>query len=77
MFQRSSLPRSAPLAWASRCLANLPVSITLVLNLATLHTDITATIILLQTAPMGFGNVGWKFYLVIICWSAFFIPGES
>lgn len=24
---------------------------------------------------MGFGNVGWKYYLVIICWSAFFIPG--
>lgn len=34
-----------------------------------------ATLILLQTAPMGFGNVGWKYYLVIICWSAFFIPG--
>lgn len=36
----------------------------------------SATLILLQTAPMGFGNVGWKYYLVIICWSAFFIPGE-
>ena len=36
----------------------------------------TATIILLQTAPTGFDNVGWKFYLVIICWSTFFIPGE-
>jgi hypothetical protein len=35
-----------------------------------------ATLILLQTAPMGFGNVGWKYYLVIICWSAFFIPGK-
>ncbi|KAJ9485383.1 hypothetical protein VN97_g7976 [Penicillium thymicola] len=33
-----------------------------------------STLILLQTAPMGFGNVGWKYYLVIICWSAFFIP---
>ncbi|OOF94283.1 hypothetical protein ASPCADRAFT_149617 [Aspergillus carbonarius ITEM 5010] len=33
-----------------------------------------ATIILLQTAPTGFDNVGWKFYLVIICWSTFFIP---
>ncbi|KAJ5960484.1 Major facilitator superfamily domain general substrate transporter [Penicillium vulpinum] len=33
-----------------------------------------ATLILLQTAPMGFGSVGWKYYLVIICWSAFFIP---
>ncbi|CAI7646981.1 unnamed protein product [Penicillium bialowiezense] len=33
-----------------------------------------ATLILLQTAPMGFGNVGWKYYLVIICWSIFFIP---
>ncbi|GAT27891.1 MFS sugar transporter [Aspergillus luchuensis] len=33
-----------------------------------------ATLILLQTAPMGFDNVGWKYYLVIICWSAFFIP---
>lgn len=36
----------------------------------------TATLILLQTAPMGFDNVGWKYYLVIICWSAFFIPGK-
>jgi hypothetical protein len=35
-----------------------------------------ATLILLQTAPMGFGNVGWKYYLVIICWSVFFIPGK-
>lgn len=25
---------------------------------------------------MGFNNVGWKYYLVIICWSAFFIPGK-
>ncbi|EEH05293.1 sugar transporter [Histoplasma capsulatum G186AR] len=33
-----------------------------------------STIILLQTAPIGFANVGWKYYLVIICWSAFFIP---
>ncbi|BCR88819.1 putative MFS sugar transporter [Aspergillus chevalieri] len=33
-----------------------------------------STLILLQTAPMGFNNVGWKYYLVIICWSAFFIP---
>ncbi|KAK1144416.1 hypothetical protein N8T08_005569 [Aspergillus melleus] len=33
-----------------------------------------ATIILLQVAPMGFNNAGWKFYLLIICWSAVFIP---
>ncbi|KAE8328868.1 general substrate transporter [Aspergillus sergii] len=33
-----------------------------------------ATLILLQTAPMGFNNAGWKYYLVIICWSAVFIP---
>lgn len=33
-----------------------------------------ATIILLQTAPIGFAEVGWKYYLVIICWSAFFLP---
>ncbi|KAJ5659234.1 hypothetical protein N7507_005685 [Penicillium longicatenatum] len=33
-----------------------------------------ATLILLQTAPMGFNNVGWKYYLVIICWSTVFIP---
>lgn len=25
---------------------------------------------------MGFTAVGWKYYLVIICWSAFFIPGK-
>ncbi|KAJ9303263.1 hypothetical protein DTO271G3_637 [Paecilomyces variotii] len=33
-----------------------------------------ATIILLQTAPIGFNDVHWKYFLVIICWSAFFIP---
>ncbi|KAL1983462.1 hypothetical protein VTN96DRAFT_10283 [Rasamsonia emersonii] len=33
-----------------------------------------ATIILLQTAPIGFNNVGWKYYLVIICWSVVFLP---
>lgn len=26
---------------------------------------------------MGFQEVGWKYYLVIICWSAFFIPGKN
>lgn len=35
-----------------------------------------ATLILLNTAPIGFADVGWKYYLVIICWSAAFIPGE-
>lgn len=25
---------------------------------------------------MGFNNAGWKYYLVIICWSAVFIPGK-
>lgn len=35
-----------------------------------------ATLILLQTAPIGFANSGWKYYLVIILWSAFFIPGK-
>lgn len=39
--------------------------------------NLTATLILLQTAPMGFNNAGWKYYLVIICWSAAFIPGET
>jgi hypothetical protein len=33
-----------------------------------------ATIILLQTAPIGINNVGWKHYLVIICWCIVFIP---
>lgn len=33
-----------------------------------------ATIILLQTAPIGINNVGWKYYLVIICWCLVFIP---
>ncbi|KAF2138392.1 uncharacterized protein K452DRAFT_290976 [Aplosporella prunicola CBS 121167] len=33
-----------------------------------------ATLVLLQTAPTGFAEVGWKYYLVIICWSVFFIP---
>lgn len=25
---------------------------------------------------MGFNNAGWKYYLVIICWSVVFIPGK-
>ena len=33
-----------------------------------------ATIILLQTAPIGINQVGWKYYLVIICWCIVFIP---
>lgn len=34
----------------------------------------TSTIILLQTAPIGIEQVGWKYYLVIIAWCIFFIP---
>jgi MFS family permease len=34
----------------------------------------TSTIILLQTAPIGFVHVGWKYYLVIIVWCIVFIP---
>jgi hypothetical protein len=34
----------------------------------------TSTIILLQTAPIGIVNVGWKYYLVIIIWCIVFIP---
>jgi hypothetical protein len=33
-----------------------------------------STLILLQTAPIGFVHVGWKYYLVIIVWCIFFIP---
>ncbi|KAI6778317.1 sugar transporter [Emericellopsis cladophorae] len=33
-----------------------------------------STIILLQTAPIAFDAVGWRFFLVIICWSVVFIP---
>ncbi|PQE15754.1 sugar transporter protein [Rutstroemia sp. NJR-2017a BBW] len=31
----------------------------------------------LQTAPIGFVNVGWKYYFVIIAWCIFFIPSKS
>lgn len=33
-----------------------------------------STIILLQTAPIGIEQVGWKYYLVIIAWCIVFIP---
>lgn len=33
-----------------------------------------STIILLQTAPIGIDQVGWKYYLVIIVWCIVFIP---
>ena len=36
-----------------------------------------ATIILLQTAPIGFAKVGWKYFLVVICWCIVFIPSKS
>jgi MFS family permease len=35
-----------------------------------------ASLILLQTAPIGFAEVGWKYYLVIICWCIVYIPCE-
>ncbi|KAF2466989.1 general substrate transporter [Lindgomyces ingoldianus] len=33
-----------------------------------------ATIILLQTAPIGFAKIEWKYYLVIIVWCMVYIP---
>lgn len=36
-----------------------------------------STIVLLQTAPIGFAQVGWKYFLVVICWCIVFIPGQS
>jgi hypothetical protein len=33
-----------------------------------------ATLILLQTAPIGFVTIGWKYYLIIICWCIVFVP---
>jgi MFS family permease len=35
-----------------------------------------ASLILLQTAPIGFAEVVWKYYLVIICWCIVYIPCE-
>ncbi|KAF2178723.1 sugar porter family MFS transporter [Zopfia rhizophila CBS 207.26] len=34
----------------------------------------SSTIILLQTAPVGFAEVGWRYYLVIIVWCIVYIP---
>ena len=36
-----------------------------------------ATIIVLQTAPTGFAEVGWKYFLLVVCWCAVFIPSKS
>lgn len=36
-----------------------------------------ASLVLLQTAPLGFAEVGWKYYLVIICWCIVYIPSKS
>lgn len=33
-----------------------------------------ATIILLQTAPIGINEVGWKYYLVIVVWCIVYLP---
>ena len=35
-----------------------------------------ASLILLQTAPIGFAEVGWKYYLVIIVWCIVYIPSK-
>jgi nitrate/nitrite transporter NarK len=35
-----------------------------------------ASLILLQTAPIGFDKVGWKYYLVIIVWCIVYIPSK-
>lgn len=72
-FQR----KSDQLAWGSLSSDSLPVSSHHMFAKRMLANMEKATLILLQTAPMGFQNVGWKYYLVIICWSAFFIPGQS
>ncbi|POR36855.1 Putative MFS sugar transporter [Tolypocladium paradoxum] len=32
------------------------------------------TIVLLQTAPMGINQAGWKYYLAIVAWCIAFIP---
>lgn len=37
----------------------------------------SATIILLQTAPIGFAEVGWKYFLVVICWCIVFLPSKA
>jgi len=34
----------------------------------------SSTIILLETAPIGFAAVDWKYFLLVICWSVVFIP---
>ncbi|KAK4895229.1 hypothetical protein LTR27_006572 [Elasticomyces elasticus] len=33
-----------------------------------------ATLIVLQTAPIGFAQVGWKYFLLVVCWCAVFLP---
>ena len=33
-----------------------------------------ATLILLQTAPIGFVSIGWKYYLIIVCWCIVYLP---
>ncbi|KAI1611550.1 MFS transporter [Exophiala viscosa] len=33
-----------------------------------------ATLILLQTAPIGFVTIGWKYYLIIVCWCIVYLP---
>lgn len=75
-FLKSSPLKSVLLAWDGLFSGSLPVSGFFFLFPLTILLTVAATIILLETAPMGFNNVGWKYYLVIICWSAAFIPGR-
>lgn len=41
------------------------------------HSHLLGSLVLLQTAPIGFEQVGWKYYLVLICSIAVFIPCEQ
>jgi MFS family permease len=41
-----------------------------------LFRQFAASLILLQTALIGFAEVGWKYYLVIICWCIVYSPSR-
>ena len=73
-MSRKSFPlRSDQLVSDGPSLANLQVS-NITSHILPIMLTLPATIILLQSAPIGFNAVGWKYFLLVIVWSVLFIP---
>jgi len=89
-WRKSSPQRFVRSEWVSPCLVNSPVwqcliyllvcclgrSVLFRAELCWQHPQRPSSYCKLhQSAPIGFVNIGWKYYFVIIVWTAFYILG--